>query len=92
MVQLRCIRLNKFISCCGFCSRRDADEFIRNKKVIVNNVVVQELGYQIDPHKDQVRIEGTILQIPSRKIYIAFNKPKKSDLYNERFKRSGVHI
>ncbi len=39
--------------------------------------MVQELGYQINPHKDQVRIDGTILQIPTRKIYIAFNKPKK---------------
>lgn len=75
-LRLKYIRLNKFISCCGFCSRRDADEFIRNKKVIVNNVVVQELGHKIDPHKDQVRIGGTILKIPTRKIYIAFNKPK----------------
>ena len=75
--QLKGVRLNKFISYSGLCSRREADHFIRNKKVIVNNVIIQDLGCYVYPHKDQVKVSGKILQTPHHKVYIAFNKPKK---------------
>ena len=74
---LKGVRLNKFISYSGLCSRREADQFIRNKKVIVNNVIIRDLGCYVYPHKDQVKVSGKIVQIPTHKIYIAFNKPKK---------------
>ena len=71
------MRLNKFISSSGFCSRRTADQFIKNKKVMVNNVKTLDPGCPIHPQKDQVKVNGKILKICQNKIYIAFNKPKK---------------
>ena len=71
------IRLNHFLSSCGVCSRRKADEIIKRKKVVVNNNRVQDPAVQIHPEVDQVKLDGKSIQPPKQKYYIAFNKPKK---------------
>ncbi|MFN7676056.1 S4 domain-containing protein, partial [Flavobacterium sp.] len=43
------IRLNKYISNSGVCSRRDADIYIQSGNVKVNNVVITEMGYKVKP-------------------------------------------
>lgn len=68
------IRLNKFLSNAGVCSRREADEFIQNGAVKVNDVVVTELGTKIT-RQDKVEFNGQTVQIES-KLYIILNKPK----------------
>ncbi len=68
------IRLNKFLSNAGVCSRREADEFIANGAVKVNDVVITELGTKIT-RQDRVEFNGRIVQIES-KVYIVLNKPK----------------
>jgi 23S rRNA pseudouridine2605 synthase len=68
------IRLNKYISNSGACSRRDADIYIQSGNVKVNNVVVTEMGYQVKPG-DVVNFDGATI-IPERKEYILLNKPK----------------
>ena len=68
------IRLNKFLSNAGVCSRREADEFIQNGEVTVNDVVVTELGTKIT-RQDTVMFRGKQVQIES-KVYIVLNKPK----------------
>lgn len=69
------IRLNKFLSMCGVCSRRKADELILNKKILVNGKNVSQLGMLIDEKKDEVKYEGKVLKVQERKIYIMLNKP-----------------
>lgn len=69
------IRLNKFLAHAGICSRREADELIRQGLVEVNGTIVTELGTRIDPEKDIVRYGGSIVR-GERKVYILLNKPK----------------
>jgi len=68
------IRLNKYISNSGACSRRDADIYIQSGNVKVNNVVITEMGYKVKPG-DVVNFDGAVLT-PERKEYIVLNKPK----------------
>ena len=68
------IRLNKFLSNAGVCSRREADEYIQKGVVTVNGEVVTELGTKIT-RQDQVMFGGKEVKIES-KVYILLNKPK----------------
>lgn len=68
------IRLNKFLSNAGVCSRREADEFIQNGEVTVNGEVITELGTKIT-RQDVVMFRDKQVQIES-KVYIVLNKPK----------------
>ncbi len=68
------IRLNKFLSNAGVCSRREADEFIQAGAVKVNGEVVTELGTKIT-RQDNVLFNDKPVQIES-KVYIVLNKPK----------------
>jgi len=69
------IRLNRYISNAGICSRRKADELIAAGVVSVNGEVVSELGHKVDPGKDDVRYNGELLK-REKKIYVLLNKPK----------------
>ena len=68
------IRLNKFISNAGICSRREADELIKAGAVTVNGKVITEMGYKIK-RTDLVNYGGQGLK-PERQVYILLNKPK----------------
>jgi 23S rRNA pseudouridine2605 synthase len=68
------IRLNKYISNSGACSRRDADIYIQSGNVKVNGVPVIEMGYMVKPG-DVVNFDGVVLT-PEKKEYILLNKPK----------------
>jgi 23S rRNA pseudouridine2605 synthase len=68
------VRLNKYISNAGICSRREADKLIGAGLVSVNGVVVTEMGYQVKPG-EQVRYNGEKLST-DKKVYLVMNKPK----------------
>lgn len=68
------LRLNKYISNSGACSRRDADIYIQSGNVKVNGVPVTEMGYLVKL-TDVVNFDGAILS-PEKKVYILLNKPK----------------
>jgi pseudouridine synthase len=70
------MRLQKFLSEAGFCSRRHGEELIVSGLVKVNGIVVKELGTKIDPEKDVVEIGGKRIETKNNLIYIALNKPK----------------
>jgi 23S rRNA pseudouridine2605 synthase len=69
------IRLNRYISNAGICSRRKADELISAGVVSVNGEVISELGHKIDPTKDAVRYNGELLK-REKMVYVLLNKPK----------------
>jgi 23S rRNA pseudouridine2605 synthase len=69
------IRLNRYISNAGICSRRKADELISAGVVSVNGVVVSELGQKVDPQKDEIRYNGEMLK-REKMVYVLLNKPK----------------
>lgn len=68
------VRLNKFLSNAGVCSRREADELIKVGAVVVNGLPVTELGTKISA-QDRVEVNGREVH-PERKVYILLNKPR----------------
>ena len=70
------IRLQKFLSEAGICSRRKGEEYIKVGLVSVNNHVVTELGTKIDPKKDRVEFKGRLVEPEDRLVYLVLNKPK----------------
>ena len=68
------IRLNKYISNSGMCSRREADMHISIGSVTVNGKVVTEMGYKVRL-EDEVRFDGARIN-PEKKAYVLLNKPK----------------
>jgi len=68
------IRLNKYISNSGVCSRREADVLISDGQIMINNIVVTALGTKVNLG-DEVTYNGKILKAEKHK-YILINKPK----------------
>jgi pseudouridine synthase len=70
------MRLQKFLSKAGICSRRKGEEYIKAGLIRVNHTVVTELGTTIDPVNDRVEFQGEVVIPKNDLIYIAINKPK----------------
>ncbi len=68
------IRLNKYLSNAGICSRREADVLIATGVVSVNDVIVTELGYKIKS-TDVVKYDGGTIKSETKR-YVLLNKPK----------------
>lgn len=68
------IRLNKYISNSGLCSRREADMYIQVGSVEVNGKIINEMGYRVQP-TDEVKFDGRRIS-PEAKTYVLLNKPK----------------
>ena len=67
------MRLNKFISESGRCSRREADKWIEAGRVTCNGIRAV-LGLQVGA-ADEVRVDGELIGAKQKQIYIALNKP-----------------
>ncbi len=68
------IRINKYLSEVGFCSRRAADLLLEQKRVTLNGKI-PELGTKVFPN-DEVRVDGKLVGTPKKDhVYLAFNKP-----------------
>jgi 23S rRNA pseudouridine2605 synthase len=68
------IRLNKYLSNAGICSRREADVLIQSGVVTINDVVVTEMGHKIKPG-DIVKYDGGTINAEAKR-YVLLNKPK----------------
>lgn len=67
------MRLNKFISESGVCSRREADAMIEAGRVTVNGAIAV-LGTQVEAN-DAVCIDGRQIGAATKHVYIVLNKP-----------------
>ena len=74
MTQNEPMRLNKYLSDSGFCSRREADRLVEQGKVVIDGEVAQ-LGQKVIPGQNIV-IDGKPLKREEERILIAFNKPR----------------
>ncbi|MGB5377869.1 23S rRNA pseudouridine(2604) synthase RluF [Muriicola sp.] len=69
------VRINKFFSEIGVCSRREADKLIALKQVTINGVVA-EMGSKVSP-EDEIRLNGKLINGKENNlVYLAFNKPR----------------
>jgi 23S rRNA pseudouridine2604 synthase len=67
------VRLNKYISETGVCSRREADKWIESGRVTCNGTLAA-LGTKVG-EGDEIRVDGELLGVKKQQIYIALNKP-----------------
>lgn len=82
------IRLNKWISETGICSRREADSLIADQQVKVNGQVA-EVGVRVGP-EDKVEVRGKLLGAKPAPVYLAYNKPIGVTCTTERKIRSNI--
>ncbi len=68
------IRLNKYLSDIGVCSRRAADRLAQEGKITVNGKAAQP-GMRVTP-EDDIRVEGKPVRREERKVYLVLNKPR----------------
>ena len=68
------VRINKYLSEAGVCSRRGADRLIEEGRVSVNGTLAF-LG-SVVKNSDEVRVDGNLVKPVIKKVLIAFNKPR----------------
>ena len=74
MEETQAVRINKYLSEIGYCSRRAADKLIQEERITVNGKPV-EMGLKVTP-ADEIAVDGiTVDQAGDKPVYIAFNKP-----------------
>lgn len=70
------MRIQKYISQCGVCSRREAERKILEGDVEVNGIPA-EIGQDVNPEADKVSVDGALVRgIVEDKVVLAMNKPK----------------
>ncbi len=70
------MRLQKYLSSAGICSRRQGEEYIKKGLVKVNGEVVTILGTKVEPEIDLIEISDQVVEAEQKRVYIALNKPK----------------
>ncbi|MCP3775275.1 23S rRNA pseudouridine(2604) synthase RluF [Paenibacillus sp. MZ04-78.2] len=82
------MRINKYISETGVCSRREADQLIEGKRVTINGQLA-ELGSRVS-EGDDVRIDGKPVSDKTKHVYIALHKPVGITSTTERHVRGNI--
>ena len=86
-------RINKFIADSGITSRRKAEELILQGRVSVNNLVIDNLSFRINPERDHVFLDGERIR-NKRNVYYLLNKPRGviSSTTDERNRKTVVDL
>lgn len=82
------MRINNFISSTGLCSRRQADELIKQGKVKINSNIAT-IGLRVTP-EDIVEVNGRLLKQKKTDIYIVLNKPRGITCTTERHIKGNI--
>lgn len=73
---LKKVRIHKWLSAQGICSRRDAEKMLVDGKIKINSETVTQLGTLITPGVDKVEVEGVLVQnSPPEFCYYVLHKP-----------------
>jgi len=70
------VRLNRYLAMAGVGSRRKNDDLILSGAVKVNGHIVRELGTQVRVGKDRISVNGELVNLEEKLVYILLNKPK----------------
>lgn len=73
-MEIKEIRLNKYLSDAGVCSRRQADQLIEEKRVTVNGITA--LTGQKVTSRDKVAVNGKMIHVQEERVLLLFNKPR----------------
>ena len=83
------VRLNKYVSNSGLCTRREADNYIQSGRVSVNNKLVEKLGSKISVN-DEVKVDGNLI-FPYNFHYLLLNMPIDFD-FNHSVKKNALNL
>ncbi len=85
------MRLNRYLSDSGYCSRRQADRHIEAKEVMVNGKIAL-LGQKIRPHQDIVLVKGELIEARKKEdyVYLALNKPVGITCTSDKRRRDNI--
>ncbi len=75
MIDLPGERLARFLAHAGVASRRHAENLIADGRVQVNGFTVREQGSRVNPERDIVKVDGTIIRVISEQVYLVMHKP-----------------
>lgn len=84
------VRLNKFLSNAGVCTRKEADIYIQSGVVHVNDTPVTELGYKVKL-TDKVTFDGRVIT-PGERIYLLLNKPKNFSTSSKILEKNAAYL
>lgn len=82
------MRLNKFLSDAGVCSRRQADRYVEQGRILIDGEPAQ-LGQKV-PAGQEVRVDGKCISISRKQIVLAVNKPKGIVCTTEKRERDNI--
>ena len=68
------MRLNKYLSDAGVCSRREADRFIEEGRVLVDGKLAVQ-GMQVEGFQE-IKVDGKVIKREEKKVLLVFHKPK----------------
>lgn len=71
----RVVSLSRTLSKLGYCSRKQAEHLILEKKVSVNGKIVVNAAFRVDPVRDEISVDAYSLSAKKKFIYILMNKP-----------------
>jgi 23S rRNA pseudouridine2605 synthase len=69
-------RIQKILSQAGIASRRASEKLMLDGRVTVNGTTVRELGTKADAARDDIRVDGSRIKVPERRLYLLLNKPE----------------
>ncbi len=69
-------RLHKVLAAAGVASRREAEKLIASGHVSVDGKIITELGTKVDPEHVTISVDGAVIDLHPRKVYILLNKPR----------------
>ena len=68
------MRLQKYMAMCGVAARRKCEEIIAAGRVSVNDMIITEMGTQVEDG-DIVKVDGAVIRLEEEKRYILYHKP-----------------
>lgn len=75
MSEVQLERLQKALARAGVASRRKSEDLIRQGRVSINGQIVTQLGTKVDPARDEIRVDGDLVQTAASRVYVMLNKP-----------------
>ena len=85
-------RLQKYLSSCGVASRRKSEELIAAGRVVVNDIVVTDMGFKVT-NKDKIYVDNVLIE-KSEKVYYLLYKPEKTicSLHDEKGRKTVIDL
>ena len=85
------IRLNKYLSICGVTSRRGADAMVAERRISINDKIVEKPGVMVEEAVDRVTVDGLDVAPVTEQVYVLLNKPPSvMSTLHDPFKRKTV--